>query len=160
MKTSSKSLINAIATAVVVSVLSVTCIQSLADEARDSRSTPLPGELNRQPPSDDEERSGAAVSGNLYFTDEEGNRRQPTAEEVRQAAQAFQKDLARLAGKHKDDPNVQTHPSGAVSATVAVSKLAFLTVEQNEDGSLSFGHATMDEHGNIIPKSATSQPEM
>src|SRR5690606_30014529 len=70
-----------------------------------------------------------APSANLHFTDAEGNRRQPTAAEVRAAAEAFQRDLARLAGQHKGQPNVQMRADGTVSATVGASKLVFLTVE-------------------------------
>jgi hypothetical protein len=91
----------------------------------------------------------AGFAANMYFTDEDGNRRQPTAEEVRRAAEAAQRDLARLAGQHKDKPNIETRPDGTVSATVAVSKLVFLSVEETEDGGLSYGHASMDANGKV-----------
>jgi hypothetical protein len=95
----------------------------------------------------------------MYFTDEVGNRRQPTAEEIRQAAAAFQRDLARLAGKHKDKPNVRSRPDGTVSATVAVSKLAFLTAQETDEGELIYGHSSLDEDGNVTFTSPDVLPE-
>lgn len=105
--------------------------------------------------SDTQVGGAAGLSGNLYFTDENGNPRNPTAAELIAAGEAFEKDLARLAGRHKGKPNVRTEPSGAIAATVATSQLVFLTATVNEDGSVTLGHATMDADGNVTAQPAT-----
>lgn len=111
------------------------------------------------PPGDDAPAHGAKMPASLYFTDENGNRRQPTEAELRQAAEAVQRDLARIAGEHKGKHYVRTRADGTVSATVALSKLQFLTAIENTDGTLTFGHATMDEDGNVSSRPATDLPE-
>lgn len=160
MKTSGKSLMSALATAVAVSGLSLTSFHVLADEVHEGRSARPAGNESPDAEAKEERLTSAAGAASMHFTDADGNRRQPTAEEVRELAKAFQQDLARLAGKQKGDPNVQTHPNGAVSATIAASKLVFLTVEENDEGSLSYGHTTMDDDGSVVHKPANSQPEM
>jgi hypothetical protein len=109
-----------------------------------------------------DETSGASapgVSANLYFTDENGNRREPTAAEIRAAAEAFQRDLARLAGQHRGKHYERTLPDGTVAATIAPSKLVFLTVHQNEDGELVYGHSVMDEDGKVAFEPVNPLPE-
>ena len=101
----------------------------------------------------------AGVSASMYFTDAQGNRRQPTEEEITRAAKAFQRDLARLAGKHKDKPYTQKRPDGTVSATIAASKLVFLSVQQNDDGTLTYGHTSMKDDGSVSFEPATGLPE-
>ncbi len=149
MKTNTKQFTVLAAVALAVSGLS---IQIKAEESSDP---PSPGTAENQ-----DQVAGTGVAGNLLFTDEQGNPRNPTAEELVVASENFQRDLATLAGKNKGKLNVQTHANGATSATIALSKLAFLIVEENEDGSLSYMHATLDEDGNAIPSIAPSQPEM
>lgn len=100
-------------------------------------------------------RVDGALSGSLYFTDEDGNPRNPTAAELIAAGEAFEKDLARLAGRHQGKPNVRTEPSGAIAATVATSQLVFLTATVNEDGTVTLGHSTMDADGNVTAQPAT-----
>ena len=99
------------------------------------------------------------LSANTYFTDEFGNRRQPTAEEQAELSAAFQKNLAKMIGKNRGKPNVQEHANGSVSATIALSKLQFLTVQENPDGSRTFGHQQLDENGNVAMPSNNSLPE-
>jgi hypothetical protein len=70
-----------------------------------------------------------------------------------------QQDLARIAGQHKGKHYVTTHPDGSVSATVALSRLEFLIVTENPDGSLSYGHATVDEEGQLSIRPAAGLPE-
>ena len=111
------------------------------------------------PPGDDTPAHAAKMPASLYFTDENGNRRQPTEAELRQAAEAVQRDLARIAGEHKGKHYVRTRADGTVSATVALSKLQFLTATENPDGTLTFGHVTMDEDGNVSSRPATDLPE-
>ena len=102
------------------------------------------------------DRDGAAggLAGNLYFTDENGNPRNPAAAELITAGKAFEQDLKRLAGQHYGKPNVRTEPSGAVAATVATSQLVFLTATVNEDGTVTIGHAALDEDGKLVVEPA------
>lgn len=93
----------------------------------------------------------SSVPASMHFTDEHGNRREPTAEEVRETAEAFQRDLARLAGKQRGKPQEETRPDGSVSVLVAPGKLVYLTVEQTEDGELRYHHTRLDEDGNVLP---------
>jgi hypothetical protein len=99
------------------------------------------------------------LSANTYFTDELGNRRQPTEEERVAMGKGYQKDLARVAGKNKGNPNIQQHTNGAVSATIGLSKMQFLTVQENPDGSRSYAHGKMDENGKVILPKASSLAE-
>ena len=145
-----------LAAAVAASGISLISTLTLAEEATEPVS-PASTEVNEAGKKD--QRTQVGISTNMYFTDEFGNRREPTAEEVRQAAQAFQRDLARLAGQHKGKPNVRSRPDGTVSATVAVSKLAFLTVQETDDGELIYGHSSMDEDGNVTFTSPNVLPE-
>ena len=99
--------------------------------------------------------SGAGgVAGNLYFTDEHGNPRNPTAAELITAGEAFERELKRLAGQHYGKPNVRTEPSGAAAATVATSHLAFLTATVNEDGTVTISHSAVDEDGKPVVEPA------
>lgn len=98
----------------------------------------------------DREGDAGGLAGNLYFTDENGNPRNPTAAELVTAGRAFEQDLKRLAGKHYGKPNLRTEPSGAVAATVATSQLVFLTATVNEDGTVTIGHAALDEDGKLV----------
>ena len=98
-------------------------------------------------------------AANVYFTDEFGNRRDATAEERAELAKRFQSDLAKLQGKNKGKLKQTQHANGAVSAPVALSKLQFLTVQENGDGTRSFNHQTMDESGNVSWESTNEWPE-
>jgi hypothetical protein len=138
-----------------VSGISLTSTLTLAEEATEPDS-PAAREANDGAGDVDQQ---AGISASMYFTDEFGNRREPTAQEIRQAAEAFQRDLTRLAGQHKDKPNVRSRPDGTVSATVAVSKLAFLTVQETDEGELIYGHSSMDEDGNVTFTTPTVLPE-
>ena len=142
---------------VVVSGISFMSTLTLAEEATEPVST-ASREAN-DGAGNTEHQAQTGVSANMYFTDDFGNRREPTAEEMRQAAAAFQRDLARLAGQHKDKPNVRSRPDGTVSATVAVSKLAFLTVQETDEGELIYGHSSLDEDGNVTFTSPDALPE-
>jgi hypothetical protein len=142
---------------VALSGISFTSALTLADEATEPVSA-ASREAN-DGAGDADQQAQTGISANMYFTDEFGNRRQPTAEEIRQAAAAFQRDLARLAGKHKDKPNVRSRPDGTVSATVAVSKLAFLTAQETDEGELIYGHSSLDEDGNVTFTSPDVLPE-
>lgn len=93
--------------------------------------------------------SAGGVSGNLYFTDEHGNPRNPTAAELITAGKAFEKDLKRLAGNHYGKPNLRTEPSGATAATVATSQMVLLTAVRNEDGTVTISHSALDENGDM-----------
>lgn len=155
MKTStrisrSRPFVTALAAIVAAAGVSFTSTVTLAEEASEPASSAPTGA-----------KDGGAESGvaSMYFTDEFGNRREPTAEELRQTAAAFQRDLARLAGQQRGKPNVRSRPDGTVSATVAVSKLAFLTVQENEDGELVYGHSSLDEEGNVTFTSPNVLPE-
>lgn len=108
---------------------------------------------------EEQAQGGPGPAANMHFTDEDGNRREPTAGEIREAAEAFRRDLARLARGQKGDYRLQTLPDGTVRATVAPSKLVFLNVRQTEDGELEFGHSTMDEDGNVSFEPASALPE-
>lgn len=124
-------------------------------------SPPAPADEPAAPaPADDAPVRGAKMPASFYFTDEKGNRREPTEAELRQAAEALQRDLARLAGQHKGKHYVKTQPDGTVSATVALTKLEFLIATENPDGSLSYGHATVDEDGQLPIRPAADLPEM
>lgn len=94
--------------------------------------------------------SDTGLMAKTYFTDELGNRRQSTAEERALLSAAFQKDLTKMIGKNKGNPNIQEHANGSVSATIALSKLQFLTIRENSDGSRSFSHEQLDENGNVM----------
>jgi len=103
----------------------------------------------------------AGVSAGMVAVDKEtGKLRAPTAEERAALAAGFQKDLARLTKKQRKQPQVRTLPNGATAATVGLSRLEFLVVETNEDGSLSFSHAPIDDDGNVVAPPAPSLPEM
>lgn len=102
----------------------------------------------------DRDSGAGGLAGNLYFTDENGNPRNPTAAELITAGEAFEKDLKTLAGKHYGKPNLRTEPSGAVAATVATSQLVFLTATVNEDGTVTIGHAALDADGNPVVEPA------
>ena len=102
----------------------------------------------------DADRADSGLAGNLYFTDEHGNPRNPSAAELIIAGKAFEQDLKRLAGKHYGKPNVRTEPSGAVAATVATSQLVFLTATVNDDGTVTISHSALDEDGNPVVEPA------
>jgi len=155
MKTSSKFLMSALATAVAVSGVSLISMQLLADETREGRSPPATKPVANA----EEEVTSTAVSANMYFTDRNGNPRNPTAEEVRRAARGFQQDLARLAGPHEGKTFVKKRPDGTVSAVVATSQLVFLSVQEGEDGTLTFGHSTVGDGDNPTLEPATDLPE-
>jgi hypothetical protein len=152
-----RSVATALAAVVAVSGISLTSTLTLAEEATEPDS-PAAREAN-DGAGDVEQQAQSGISASMYFTDEFGNRREPTAQEIRQAAEAFQRDLTRLAGQHKDKPNVRSRPDGTVSATVAVSKLAFLTVQETDEGELIYGHSSMDEDGNVTFTTPTVLPE-
>lgn len=97
------------------------------------------------------------ASATLHFTDPRGNPRNPTADEARAAAQAFRKDLERLAGSQRGKANVRTLPSGAVAATVATSKVSLLYAVEDEDGTVTIGHSTAD--GDVPLRPANDLPE-
>lgn len=128
-----------------------------AAQAEDS---PEPPRAEDAATADSTDSGAAGLSGNLYFTDENGNPRNPTAAELIAAGESFEKDLARLAGKHKGKPNVRTEPSGAVAATVATSQLVFLTATVNEDGTVTLGHSAVDADGNVVAQPVNDLPEM
>jgi hypothetical protein len=159
MKTSSKFLMRGLATAVAVSGISLISMQVMADEALEGRTSPATNNKNAQVAAGEEEAKSAAVSANMYFTDRNGNPRNPTAEEVRQATRAFQQDLARLAGLHEGKTYVKKRPDGTVSAVVATSQLVFLSAQEEEDGTLIIGHSTGGDDGNLTLKPATDLPE-
>lgn len=129
--------------------------QGVAEDTKDSQ--PLPA-VKIEANSD--QQPSSTLAGNLYFTDENGNPRNPTAEELISAGEDFQKDLARIAGENKGKPMETTHSHGATSAVVALSKLQFLVAETDEDGNLVVNHGSLDENGNILTPSASELPEM
>lgn len=154
MKTSTRSLITACTAIAVAGIAAYSHLVA-------SPPAEAPPDTDRIPTESDAATvGGAGVSGSLHFTDERGNRRNPTAAEARAAARAFQNDLDRLAGPHKDKPNVRTLPNGAVAATVATSRLTLLTAEENADGTLTYSHPTTDDDGNVSTQPATDLPEM
>lgn len=103
--------------------------------------------------------SDSGISASTYFTDEFGNRRNPTDEERAELSARFQKDLAKMMGKNRGNSNVKQHANGSVSATVALSKMQFLVVQENPDGSRTFDHASLDENGNVNLPPVNSLPE-
>jgi hypothetical protein len=105
------------------------------------------------------DNGAAGLSGNLYFTDENGNPRNPTAAELITAAEGFEKDMERLMGPQKGKPDVRTLPNGATAATVPASRMVLLIAVQNEDGTLDVRHAAVDEDGNVVVPSANELPE-
>lgn len=129
--------------------------QGLADDAKD---TP-------QPDGDAVDKAAAvqpasSMSGNLYFTDENGNPRNPSAEELIAASADFERDMDRIAGKKRGKPVEQTHANGSTSAVVALSKLSYLVAETDEDGKLVIKHGSADETGEVVTGSAQELPEM
>lgn len=110
-------------------------------------------------PAENPDNGAAGLSGSLYFTDENGNPRNPTAAELITAAEGFEKDMARLMGPQKGTPDVRTLPNGAVAATVPASRMVLLIAVQNEDGTLDVGHAAVDEDGNVVVPPANELPE-
>lgn len=127
------------------SMLCLTAGQALATETPDANTS--------------NQGADSGFASNLYFTDELGNRRNPTAEERAELAKKFQNDLARMQGKNRGNQKSTKHANGSVSATVALSKLQFLTVQENADGTRNFSHQTMDEDGNVIWISSNDWPE-
>ena len=108
-----------------------------------------------------DQSEATGVSAGMAAVDKNtGKLRSPTTEEREALAKGFQKDLARLARKQKKQPQMRTHDNGATSATVGLSKIRYLVVETNEDGSMSYGHAEMDDDGNIVTDSTASLEEM
>lgn len=156
ISTRNKTVAAALAAAVVASGITFTSTEALGEEPTRSET---PAKKNAPGDASGEKESQPGVAANMYFTDEHGNRRQPGADEIRQAVEAFQRDLARLAGKHKDKLYTHTRADGTVSATIGASKLVFLAVQENDDGTLSYGHTTMEGDGTVTFKPATDLPE-
>lgn len=104
--------------------------------------------------------SGSGLPASMYFVDQNGNPRMPTAAEMRALADALKKDMARIAGPHQGKRYLRTEPSGAIAATVATSKLAFLVATRNPDGTISITHA--GSAGDVLrtPTAASNAPEM
>jgi len=113
-------------------------------------------------PADPAESSATVggLAGNLYFTDEQGNPRNPSAEELIAAGKDFQRDLARIAGKNSGKTLETKHANGATSAVVALSKLSFLVAETDEEGNLVLRHGALDENGNVVTPADAELPEM
>ena len=66
------------------------------------------------------------------------------AQEAEDQSEAFQSDVDRIAaerGVAEAESTVTTHENGMTSAVVGLSALKMLVVRQNEDGTLSYGHA-------------------
>lgn len=129
--------------------------QGVAEDSKDSQAPAADAAE-----SSSEQQPSSTLAGNLYFTDEQGNRRNPTPEELISAGEGFQKDLARIAGKNKGKTVETTHSNGSTSAVVALSKLSFLVAETDEDGNLVLNHGSLDENGNVVTPSAPELPEM
>lgn len=129
-----------------------------ADESPPATATDDAGAANAAPP-ENVDSGAAGLSGSLYFTDENGNPRNPTAAELITAAEGFEKDMERLMGPQKGKPDVRTLPSGAVAATVPASRMVLLIAVQNEDGTVAVGHAAVDEDGNVVIPPANELPE-
>lgn len=106
------------------------------------------------------DQAAAGVSGNFHFTDEQGRARNPSPEELIATSEGLQADLERITGKKPGKVEAQTHANGMVSANIAPSKLVFLTVQENEDGTLSYRHAELDEDGELSAQPDNSLPEM
>jgi len=103
----------------------------------------------------------SGVAAGMHFTDEQGNARIPTAEERAALAAAFQKDLADLARGKRMPVGRESVRGGAISTVVGVDKMRFLTVDVDENGDATFGHASMDETGAIdIDTPDNDWPEM
>lgn len=129
---------------------------------------------SKAPPSQDssaatptEPTSGTAgLSANMYFVDEHGNPRMPTAAEMRTLADALKRDLAGIAGPHRGKRYERTLPSGAVAATVATSVLVFLTATGNGDGTVTIRHSGHSGRsgmgGDVVaaPETTATAPEM
>jgi len=129
--------------------------QGVAEDSKDSQ-TPTANAVE----SSGEQQPSSTLAGNLYFTDEQGNPRNPSAEELISAGEAFQKDLARIAGKNKGKHIETTHSNGATSAVVALSKLSFLVAETDDDGNVVLTHGSLDENGEVVTPSKSELPEM
>lgn len=117
--------------------------------------------------SNSEEPAGSAtptlsgVAAAMHFTDGQGNARVPSAEERAALAAAFQQDLARLTRGKRLPTGVETVRGGAISAVVGIDKMRLLTVEIDNNGEATYGHATMDETGEIDANVAENdRPEM
>jgi hypothetical protein len=109
--------------------------------------------------SNDNPTTATGVSGSFLFTDELGNRRLPTEEEATAMGLLFQKDMDRLVGKNRGNVKQIKHPHGGVSSTIALKQLEYLMVRQNADGTISYGHAGMDEHGIVQQPTVNTLPE-
>lgn len=108
-----------------------------------------------------DEQPSSSLAANMYFTDKDGNRRNPTAQELMTANDGFQRDLDRIVGKNRKLRGVQTtHANGSTSAVVALSKLSYLVAETDEDGNLVIKHGAADESGEIVAPTSPEWPEM
>ena len=96
----------------------------------------------------------------MYFTDDRGNPRLPTAAERAQLAAAFQSDLAALTRNKRIPAGSKREPNGAVSAVVATRKLQYLVAGVDEDGNVTFGHAQADDDGKVDSRPVNKLPEM
>lgn len=71
-----------------------------------------------------------------------------TAQEAEDQSEAYADDKARIAaerGVPQAESTVTTDENGMKSAVVALSSLKMLVVRQNEDGTLTYGHAANQE---------------
>jgi hypothetical protein len=108
-----------------------------------------------------DKQPSSSLAANLYFTDKDGNRRNPTAQELITAGEGFQRDLDRIVGKNKKMRDVQTtHSNGSTSAVVALSKLSYLVAETDEDGNIVIKHGAADQNGEIVAPASPEWPEM
>lgn len=101
----------------------------------------------------------AGVAAGMHFTDDQGNARSPSAEELAALAAAFQQDLANLT-RGRNVPAGEKARGGAVSAVVGVDRIRLLTVNVDENGNARFDHAMLDEDGQVDTESADNWPEM
>lgn len=103
----------------------------------------------------------SGVAAGMHFTDEQGNARIPSAAERAALAAAFQQDLADLTRGKRLPVGTESVRGGAISAVVGIDKMRLLTVEVDENGEATFGHASMDETGSVdIDTPDNDWPEM
>lgn len=155
MRITIRSVATAIAAVGVASVVSYAAVTAAGDAPKHRPSQPSSAATSAEPTS-----AAAGLAGNMYFVDEQGNPRIPTASEMRTLADALKKDMARIAGRHRGKRYERTLPSGAVAATVATSELVFLTATRNEDGTLTIGHSGTGHDIVVTPEAAGNAPEM
>jgi len=79
------------------------------------------------------------------------------AEDSSAAFEASKEALAATLGTSTPESTVTTHENGMTSAVVGLSTMKMLVVKQNDDGTLSSGHASSEEDVEAFVTSESTQ---